>query len=241
MSLALPPRARLAHVLRSLAAALPAQVGPLLDAPRFDEGRDALLRIAKDAAGAAAALAPEEAAWMADTLLARWALVADPVLEPFAAIVAPDAIWIGERAVRMPITVATTGVEDDWEAVWEGAVIAGPPAQTAVLEALPPPESGRAAVIVRARVRARARGGARVMLVAEAEIALRRPVLVVSDDARRFVVRDQAGDPAPGVEIEIGAARFVTGPGGLVELASPAEPGAAVRVQGILAGKVRGR
>lgn len=241
MNPAIPPRARLVHLVRSLAAALPGQVGGLLDAPRFAAGRDALLRLADTAGEAASAMEPDEAAWLADTLLTRWAQIADPVLEPFAALLAPDELWIGDGPVRAPITVATEGVDDDWEAVWEGAVLPTPPAQTAVLAVEPLAADGRATATVRARVRARARAGARCLLVAETTIALRRPAVVLGDDGRRVVVRDQAGDPAVGVDLQIGAMRLTTGPGGLAELPRPAEPGAAIVVQGIPTGKVRGR
>jgi hypothetical protein len=229
-------------VVRSLVATLPGQVGSLLDAPRFAEGKEALLRFASAARAADAALSmsPAEASHLADVLLERWGLVADPVLEPTAAVIAPEEIWIGDRAARVEVTLATHALEEGWEAVWEGSVVEGPPAQSAVLVAEPPEGGARAAATVRARVRARARGGARLLLLAEATVRLRRPFVTVTEDGRRLLVRDQADDPAVGVEVEVGAQRFVTGAGGVVELPKPAAEDALLRVQGVAAGRVRG-
>jgi hypothetical protein len=86
-------------------------------------------------------------------------------------------------------------------------------------------------------VRARIADG-RVSLTAAARIVLRRPVVTVRDDRRRVIVADQAGAPAVGVTLAIGDTEHTTGPGGLVELAQPATPGAALRVQGIPAGRI---
>ncbi len=244
MSGAWPPRARLTHVVRSLAAALPGQMGTLLDAPRFAEGKEALLRLAaaSTADEAAAAMTPEEAARLADVLLERWSFLADPVLQPAAAILAPGEIWMGEHAVRVEVTLATSGLEEGWEAVWEGSVVEGPPAQVAVLLAQPPEGGGRAQARVRARVRGRATGGRAAGAHRRGDgVRLRRPLVTLSDDGRRLLVKDQAEEPAVGVEVEIGAQRFVTGVGGLVELPKAAEAKAPVRVQGVLAGRVGAR
>lgn len=237
----LPPRARLAHVVRSLAKSLPGQTGTMLDAPRFAEGRDALARLASTAERAAQAMTELEAAHLAELLLARWSDIGEPVLEPVAAIVAPEEIWVGERARRVELALATSGVDDDWEVVWEGINIEAAPARTAVLVAKPPEGDAAASAHVRARVRARATGGARVLLVAEAAVRLRRPIVIASDDARRVVVRDHTGEPAVGVAIEIGEQRATSGAGGLVELAAPIEPDAQVRVHGVAAGRIRAR
>jgi hypothetical protein len=218
-------------------------MGTLLDAPRFAEGKEALLRLAaaSTADEAAAGMTPEEAARLADVLLERWSFLADPVLQPAAAILAPEEIWLGEHAARVEVTLATSGLEEGWEAVWEGSVVEAPPAQVAVLLAQPPEGGGRAQARVRARVRGRATGGARLVLIAETTVRLRRPLVTLSDDGRRLLVKDQAEEPAVGVAVEIGAQRFVTGVGGLVELPKAAEANAPVRVQGVLAGRVAGR
>src|SRR5688572_26150871 len=104
-----PPRRRLAQVLRSLAKRLPAQVDPILEHARFADDARALARFA-DAAhvdAATAPLPPEEASRLADLLLARWERVGRVMLEPEAAIVAPDELWIGRDLLRVPLTIET--------------------------------------------------------------------------------------------------------------------------------------
>jgi len=241
LSVPLPPRARLAHVVRSLAAALPAQVGTMLDAPRFAEGRELLRSVASHADRTAAALSVEEAEHLASVLLDRWRAIAEPVLEPAVAIVAPDEIWLADRATRVEITLATWGLEDDWEAVWEGSVVESTVARGALLVAAPPEGDAPASAFVRARVRARALGGARLLLIAEAAVRLRRPVVLASDDARRLIVRDHTGSPAIGVHVEAGEQRAVSAEGGLVEFPEPLVADVSLRVEGALAGRLRAR
>lgn len=238
---AFPPRRRLAQVLRSLAARLPAQVAPLLEHTRFADDAAALARFAQvaHADAATAALPPEEAAWLADLLLERWARIADPVLDPDVAIVAPDEVWLGKEPRRVPLAIETSGVDPDWEAVWEGDVVPGPPARTGQLLAGPPP--GNAPVLLRATARVRARaGGERCVLVAQATVRVRRPVVVVSENRRRILVCDQQEQPAAAVRLEIGERAYTTSAAGLVELAEPAPPGATLRVEGVPAGRVPG-
>ena len=235
----LPPRARLARVVRSLTQHLPGQLEGLLDVPRFADGGQALLRL-KDAAhleAALAGLADADAAWLADTLLARWERVAPVRLEPEVAIVAPAEVWLGAEARRVPLTLSAEGLDPGFEAQWEGDVLVGPPSAKATLLAAPPPERGAAEARVRAHVRASA-GGQRLLLIATARIALRRPAVLVSDDRRRLLVSDQAERPAVGVRLEVGDAAHVTGPGGQVELEAPVAPGAPLRVEGVAAGRV---
>lgn len=238
----LPPRARLLQVIRSITAALPGQMEGLLGAPRFADGAAALARLADPAhaAEAASAMPPEEAAWMADRLLSRWASIAPVVLEPTVAVVAPDAIWIGDRPARVTVSLATSGVDDDWEAVWEGSVIPGPPGKSCVISASPPEGDAPAEAVVRARVRARA-GGQRCVLVAEARVPIRRPRITASDDGLRLVIADHTGKPAPGARVEVGDQIFESGPGGLVALPRAAAADLPVRVEGVFAGVARGR
>jgi hypothetical protein len=236
----LPPRARLAHVLQSLTTTLPGQMIGLLDAPRFAEGAGALGRLADPARAreAADAMTEEEAAWMADRLLERWARIAPVVLEPAVFVIAPAEVWLADRPARVPVSLSTIGVDDDWEAVWTGSVIPGPPGKTSVLSAPPPDGDAPVDAVVRARVRARA-NGQRCVLVAEARVRLRRPKVTVSDDGLRLVVTDHAGRPAVGVRVEIGEQMVTSGPGGLVELSRAPSPGATVRVEGITVGRAR--
>lgn len=241
----LPPRARLAHVVQSLASALPKQLGNLLDAPRFEAGKAALARLAATAERAALAMTEAEAAWMAKTLLERWSNLAEPALAPFAAVVAPDEVWIGERPVHVSITAATVGVDGDWDAAWEGAVVAGPASKSALLVVNPPASREPSFATVRARIRAHSPGEsggprARCLLLADKTIAARRPFVTMSEDGRRLVIADQSGEPAANVPVEIGNQTVSTNGQGLIELAVPGAPGALIRVHGIVAGRVKG-
>jgi hypothetical protein len=230
---ALPPRQRLVQLVRSLGRHLPVQLAPLVAHARFAEPAAALARLGDEAHlhAAVAALGDAEAAWLADLLHARWRTLADPILEPIAAIVAPVELWLGREPVRIPLSVAVVGAEPGWEVIWDGATATTSDHAVAIAD------PAAHLIACRAHVRARTAAG-RVALTAAARIVLRRPVVTVRDDRRRLVVADQHGTPAVGVALAIGDVEHTTGPGGLVELAQPAAPGAALRVQGVPAGRI---
>lgn len=232
---ALPPRQRLVQLVRSLGRHLPEQLAPLAAHPRFAEPAAALARLADDAhlTAAVSSLPDAEAAWLADLLLERWGVLAPPILEPIAAIIAPVELWLGREPVRVPLSVAVVGAEPGWEVVWDGATATAGSTGAAVAIADPAAQL----ITCRAHVRARTSAG-RVALTAAARILLRRPQVTVRDDRRRIVVADQHGAPAVGVTLAIGDSEHTTGPGGLVELAQPAPAGAALRVQGVPAGRI---
>lgn len=174
-SLTSSPRARLLHAIRALAAALPGQMEGLLDSPRFTAGREALGRLADPqyAARAVERMSEEEASELADRLFLRWARVATPVLPREAAIVAPREIWVEEEPLHVAIEAVAEGVDEDWTALWSGPVVEGPPSKRATLLVRPLEGAETATLHVRAHVRARA-GGERCILIAEANIAVRR-------------------------------------------------------------------
>jgi hypothetical protein len=229
----LPPRQRLAHVLRSLAKHLPRQLEGLIEHARFSSGAAALARLATDETltEAAAALSEAEAERIAELLWSRWGDVAEPVLDPVAAIVAPAELWVGPEATRIPVRVVVLGAEPGWEAIWDGAISAA--GERATLSADADASSSSCRVHVRARTAA-----GRIVLVATARVSLRRPRVTVRDDACRILVEDQHGAPGVGVVLHIGEVEHRTGPGGLVELAQPAARGARLRVEGIAAGRI---
>ena len=231
----LPPRQRLVQLVRSLGRHLPEQLAPLAAHPRFAEAAAALARLADDAhlTAAVSSVADAEAAWLADLLLERWRSLAEPTLEPIAAIVAPVELWLGREPVRVPLSVAVVGADPGWEVVWDGATAMSGSSGAAVAIADPAAH----VITCRAHVRARTPSG-RVALTAAARILLRRPVVTVRDDRHRIIVADQHGAPAVGVILAIGDREHTTGPGGLVELAQPASPGAPLRVQGVPAGRI---
>lgn len=234
---ALPPRQRLARVLRGLARQLPGQVAVLLGDRRFADGRAALGRLGDDAALRAAvdAIGPDEAAWLADQLLERWRRLGPVTLEPEAAIDGPDEIWVGATPVRVELAVLVVDAEPGGDVIWDGAT-AGPDPTRAVV-VITSPGDAAATLSVRAHVRARAATG-RVALVATARIAVRAPRVVVSDDRTRLIATDQTGRPAVGAPVTVGPHALVAGPGGLVVFDVAPEPGAAIHVHGVLAGRV---
>ncbi|WP_158616722.1 hypothetical protein [Corallococcus sp. CA054B] len=238
---ALPPKQRLGHLMRSLAKHLPGQLEGLLENARFKDGAAALQRLADPAhmEKALARMSPEEAGWLADLLTERWSWSADVQLEPEVAIVAPEELWLGAEPIRLPLSLAAVGLDEGFEAVWEGAVLPSPPASSATLLARPPEGKTPGVAKVRAQVRASVKGQ-RCVLIAQAQVALRRPSVVVSDDRRRLLAQDHAGRPAVGCRLEIGPDVHLTGAGGLVELEVPAPPGVSLRLEGIPAGRIPG-
>ncbi|RKH28247.1 MULTISPECIES: hypothetical protein [Corallococcus] len=237
----LPPRQRLGQLLRSLSKHLPGQLDGLLENARFTDGAAALQGLADPAhlEKALARMSPEEAGWLADVLTERWSQVAELQLEPEVAIVAPDELWMGAEPVRVPLSLAAVGLDDGFEALWEGAVLPAAPSPRATLLAKPPEGTTPEVARVRAQVRASVKGQ-RCVLIAQAQVVLRRPSVVVSDDRRRLLAQDQAGRPAVGCRLEVGTDVHVTGPGGLVELEAPASPGLPLKLEGINAGRMPG-
>jgi hypothetical protein len=231
--LSLPAHERLAHVLRSLLKHLPRQLEGLLEHARFGAGAQALMRFAADAhlTDAVTAVSPGEAERLAELLWTRWSGLAQPVLEPAAAIVAPTELWAGPEPTRIPVHVVVLGADPGWEVVWEGAVSRA--GERAVLVA----DADASVVSCRVHVRARCAAG-RIALVAAARVSIRRPTVTVRDDARRILVADQHGVPAVGVVLHVGEVEHRTGPGGLVELEQPAARGTRLRVEGVAAGRI---
>jgi hypothetical protein len=121
----LPPRARLAQVVTSLARRLPGQLPALLDAERFADGATALHRLADPTylAAATAATGPDEAAWLAELLTARWAAVGTVELDPVAALLGPDTAPRGER---IRLVAVADGVDDGWSVSWPVGVTPDP-------------------------------------------------------------------------------------------------------------------
>ncbi|RKH07360.1 hypothetical protein D7X32_01985 [Corallococcus carmarthensis] len=229
------------HLVRSLSKFLPSQLDGLLENARFKDGATALQRLADPGhvKNALERMSPEEAGWLADLLTERWSQIANVELDPEVAIVAPEELWIGAEPVRLMLSLAAVGLDEGFEALWEGAVLPGPPSSKATLLAKPPEGKAPEVARVRAQVRASVKGE-RGVFIAQVQIALRRPVVVVSDDRRRLLAQDQSGRPAVGCRLEIGSEVHLTGPGGLVELEVPAPSGVSLKLEGIPAGRISG-
>lgn len=230
----LPGRARLTRTLVALARNLPGQLQGLFDAPRFDAERPSLEGFADPdrAAAAAAAMAEEEAGWLANLLAGRWAAVAEVVLEPAAAIRPPGDVWLGRQTATVPLEVVVEGLDEGWTAAWDGDIAGESAGASVLLEARPPAAAGPAHAVARVKVDGRA-DGKRTLLVDYVRIALRVPRLAVSADRQQLLVRDQSDRPAAGVRVTVGESLFRTDARGLVYLEEPLSDTAELRVEGL--------
>ncbi len=129
-----PPRPLLRAVLSSMAKSLPVELDRLFEHDRFLEGRTALSRLADPSLldRAIAEMSDLECGTIAEQMLARWARLAEPQLDPSAAIVGPTEIARDDRPARL--LAAALGF-DEWTATWEGATDASE--REAIV--LPPP------------------------------------------------------------------------------------------------------
>jgi hypothetical protein len=243
-----PPRARLQHTLRSLAQALPVEMASLLEGARFSDGVAALRRLSEEGylQEAVAELSNEEAAWLAELLFERWSRIQTPHLLPAVALVVPEEIWLGDRPARIDISIATSGIASDYEALWHGADAVPGAKAKAVAMVEPFMDDGPRTLAVTVRVRARVEnGGQRCLLSAEARVALRRPRVMLAADRGELFVVDQTGRPGKGVTVEIGGARVMTNGEGKAaippELGASLEAGAPIRVEQVLAGRLGGK
>lgn len=239
----LPPRARLTRVVSALARHLPGELPVLLGGARFERERAVLQRLAVDAhvRAAAEALSDPEAAWLAELLLERWADIGTVQLEPIVAIVAPREVWLGDEPLRCTARVAVDGVEPGWRARWDGERVDDDQrhAPELTLELRPGRERARD-VTLHLSVEAR-HGSTRLLLIDQAQIRVRTPLLVISDDRRQLLIRDQHERPAAHVPVEIAGSAHHTSAQGVVQLPEPAPAGAEVRVAGVFAAHVPGR
>jgi hypothetical protein len=232
MTTELPPRERLAHVVRSLLRRLPEDHAALLDAERFAEGRAALARLAAAGAveAAVAATAPAEAAALADRLLERWGHIGEVRLEPHAAILGPEEIWLGEEAPReIAFDLAVSGLAEGWSANWSGEARPDADGRAAVLELRP--EAGADTARLAVRVIGRGPEG-RCILAAGRTIPLRRPRLELDAARRRLLLRDQHGRIGARVEVTIAGETWRTSDAGILDLPAPLPLGAEVTVGG---------
>ncbi|MBS0644407.1 MAG: hypothetical protein JSS43_31460 [Proteobacteria bacterium] len=220
-----PPDAKLAQVVRSLLTALPEDHATLLQADRFAEARDALVRLADPAwlQAAVGATTPGEAAALADRLLQRWSRLGPVRLEPAAAIDGPAEIWIGDAAPDTAYRAVVSGLEPDWSVLWSGDAAVLPDGHSARLTVDDANESARLAV----RVIGRSEQG-RCIVTAERTVKLRR-LRVRLDPTRRVLwLMDAADHPLARQEARIGETAYTTSEAGSIDLAAPLPPGTVV-------------
>ncbi len=258
---AFPPRAQLVRVVISLAKHLPEDLGSLLEAGRFDAERTAVSRLADPAYAWAAARSMEEseASWLSGVLLERWAEVANVNLEPFAAIVARERVWLSRGAIaargvggdvqvnsphntaKVRFEVAVDGLDDGFAVRWSGPRLDEDVETGAVVECELCLEDGSVPADVYARVTVEGRhSGKRILLVDEAKVRVSMPVFIISDDRKQFVFQDHLERRAVNVDVRVGSVDGRTDRAGTLHLEEPAEPGAQVYIEGTPAGRIPG-
>ena len=230
---AFPPRQKLTHVAACLVRQLPERFATLLAAEPFADGRDAVGRLADPVALAAGAeaMAPDEAAWMADLLLQRWGRIATVQLDPAAAILGPDDVWVAGEARTVMLGLALLGFDGDWEADWGGDVSPLEGGRQAALAIVPLAAGGRPVCRARARVIGRA-GGKRAVVTAAHDVQVRQPVVTLSADRLTLTLRDQAGVPGQAVPVSIDGADCLTDGDGTLVLTLPPPSDATILVDG---------
>jgi hypothetical protein len=234
----LPPRARLTRLASALGKHLPIDLATLIDATHFDAERPALLRLADPAhaRAAAEAMTEPEAAWLAELLHTRWAAIAKVELDPIAAICAPEQIWLGSAPASIDIGLAVDGIEPNWRARWDGPLIPETQreARSLTLE-LRPTEHPPADVSLHVSIDARA-AGARILLTDSARVPIRVPQLILAQNRRQLLVRDQRERPAANTRVTIANVQKQTDGQGMLQLDQPLPPGVEIRVEEALAG-----
>jgi hypothetical protein len=178
-------------------------------------------------------MSEEEADWLARELWRRWSSMGDPVLDPAAFLTIPEEIWIGSAPVRLPFELIVIGVDDGWTVSWSGPVIGTTPP---VLLIEPPRHGMPWRAAIQASVSARLNQQP-LELGVSGEIRIRRPAISFRGD-RRLVVRDQSGQPAAQVRVQVGELELETCTTGMAQMARPFPVNAPVRVEGFLVGRV---
>ena len=168
---------------------------------------------------------------MADLLLERWGRIDAVELDPAAAILGPDEIWVADEARTVTLGLALLGLDDEWEADWGGDAKPSEDGRQAALSVTPLPAGGRPICRARLRVIGRA-GGKRAVVTAAHDVQVRQPVVALSADRLTLTLRDQANMPGQAVPMSIDGADHLTDGSGTVVLTLPAPSGATVLVDG---------
>ena len=240
----LPPRTRLVQVIQAITQHLPADRASLLAHTRFAAERTALERLANaDYRWAAArSMSEAEATWLAETLLARWQELGPVTLDPVVAIIAPPVLWLPAKPATAPrttttLTVAVDGLEAEYRVRWESDRIPEAQRERPTVELTPPNEVTE--IGVRVAIDGKCRGERRV-LVDHVSLRTAIPMLSVREDRRQLLIRDQNERPAAHAGVRVADRDYRADAAGSVMLDTPAEIGAEVWVEGVLAGRVPG-
>jgi hypothetical protein len=147
-------------VARTILRRLPSDYAHLLASGHFAEEAVLLERLSRPEhlAAAAAAMGPDEAARLADRLLARWGRIGDGELAPAVAIVGPDEVRLGDEPRTITLAVATLGVDDGWEARWIGDLDVAEDGRSAALRLDAPSAGAPVSVSVGVRLIGRTTG-----------------------------------------------------------------------------------
>lgn len=241
----LPARTRLVQVIQGITRQLPVTRASLLGHSRFAAERGALERLANaDYCWAAArSMSEAEALWLAETLLVRWQELGPVTLEPVAAILGPQVIWLPARrsaaspAITTTLSVVVDGLDAGYRVRWESDAIPEAQREQPSVELRAPSEITE----ISARVSVDGKcGGERRLLVDQVTLCTAIPLLSVREDKKQLLIRDQSERPAAHVSVRIAKRDYQADATGSVMLDAPAEIGADVYVEGAFAGKIPG-
>ena len=226
---ALPPPTALSRLLAGLAEHLPAQLDVLLAHDRYADEAAALSRLASAAhrASAVEAMSDREATYLHDALHTSWAAIAEVRLPPVCAIAGPSDVWVRDSAVGITLRAVTDGVQDGWEATW---TVRGEDRSGPTLEFDVRPDDDPVTVLL--SVAGRTPAG-RVLLDARHVVTRRTATLIVEQERRLLLIRDQHGRPGAALRVRVGADVHVTDAEGRVPLGRSLDHGRAVDVNSV--------
>lgn len=122
MGVPFPPKARLKRLIRAAILQAPEQMSTLLESERFEEGAACIRRLSDRAylQEALAQTTETEAFLLADQLERGLRRIGDVPMEPAAAIVGPEEVWMNQSPLDVTLEIATLNLEEDWRAEWVG-------------------------------------------------------------------------------------------------------------------------
>jgi hypothetical protein len=227
------PPPPLGDLLRTLSLEIPSRFATLLSAGGFARGQAAVAALAEPGRIEAvlADLKPDEAAWIAGELDRRWArLVPHPSdTVPPVRLRCADRVWLAGNSADLALIAEVEGLDEGWEMTWpDRARPLGPGAAALTVTAEDAPW-----LTVRIDVAGRRAGsGARDVLHAARRVAVMRPGVSITPDRLLLCVHDGLGTPAAGIEIGVDAVLHRLDAAGVLRLATPLPPTAALTLDG---------
>ncbi len=227
----LPGREHLLQVVESISKGTTEDLAAWLKALSLDSGAEALGRLSNQAAVADAVvrLDQREAAWLAAKLLVRWQRIAPLQLQPAAAILCADEVWLARGTKQLEVSIATSELESEWEVAWSG--VDSEQGKTATLRLEAPSGNAEVTRQCSARIRGKSRGK-RCLVVASKMVWVRKPVAVLDPARQRLVLCDQTGRPAAHVRVLVDGKDFTTPENGRLNFGEPVANDATLEIDG---------